>query len=149
MNYPSSSTSKDKMNAILKSLEPFSDKMLNEFNLPPYHLVELFIYFDNFIENNLTISKESFITANSSLIQNDSLTERDIEEFSIDIFKIISSNTSNANLYILCLYLKSISINDKEINVDILSQILDKTGKGYIVYSDIEILVSGLEEFTN
>ena len=50
----------------------------------------------------------------------------------------------------LAIYLKQIAISeDIEVNDDVLFDILDKNGKSYIDYADIEILVSSLEEFTD
>lgn len=134
-------------NSLEKNLSPLSKKMLSTFEVPPYHFVELFIYFDNFIEDGTLISKESFTTANSSLSQIED-DENEIDNLSENIFSMISGGSSNAYLHSLCTYLKQIAITDDiTVNEDVLFDILDKTQKGYIDYSDIEILVSSLEDF--
>ena len=134
-------------NNLVKYLSPLSKKMLSTFEIPPYHFVELFIYFDNFIEDGTVISKESFTTANSSLSQIED-DENEIDNLSENIFSIISGGSPNAHLHSLCIYLKQIAITDDiTVNEDVLFDILDKTQKGYIDYSDIEILVSSLEDF--
>ena len=135
------------INQIITNLEPISEKMKESFHLPPYHYVELFIYFNNFIEDELSISKESFISANSSLAQVDEEDDETIDTISNQIYnKFTSSNT--APLFSLYAFLKTISITD-ELNDDILFQILDKDEKGYIDYSEFEVLIASCEDFTN
>ena len=135
------------INQIITNLESTSEKMKESFHLPPYHYVELFIYFNNFIEDELSISKESFISANSSLAQVDEEDDETIDSISNQIYnKFTSSNT--APIFSLYAFLKTISITD-ELNDDILFQILDKDEKGYIDYSDVEVLISSFEDFTN
>ena len=135
---------------ISKSLSPLCKKMHNDLQILPYHFIELFIYFDNFIEDDVSISKDSFITANSSLSQSDSLEDEEIDELSSSIFDLISNNGVSATVANLSIYLKQIAISeDIEVNDDILFDILDKNAKNYIDYADIEILVSSLEEFVD
>ena len=71
---------------ISKSLVPLSKRMHSDLQILPYHFIELFIYFDNFIENDVSISKDSFITANSSLSQSDSFEDEEIDALSASIF---------------------------------------------------------------
>ena len=135
---------------ISKSLVPLSKRMHSDLQILPYHFIELFIYFDNFIENDVSISKDSFITANSSLSQSDSFEDEEIDALSASIFGIISNDGISATVSNLAIYLKQIAISeDIEVNDDVLFDILDKNGKSYIDYADIEILVSSLEEFTD
>ena len=130
------------MNLISSNLESISEKMKQIFHLPPYHYVELFIYFNNFIEDEISISKESFISANSSLAQSDEEDDETLDNISNEIYNKF------APLFSLYAFLKTISIND-DLNDDILFQILDKDEKGYIDYSDVEVLISSFEDFTN
>ena len=135
---------------ISKSLVPLSKKMHSDLQILPYHFIELFIYFDNFIEDDVSISKDSFITANSSLSQSESVDDEEIDALSASIFSIISNDGISATVSNLAIYLKQIAISeDIEVNDDVLFDILDKNGKNYIDYADIEILVSSLEEFTD
>ena len=135
------------MNLISSNLESISEKMKQIFHLPPYHYVELFIYFNNFIEDEISISKESFISANSSLAQSDEEDDETLDNISNEIYSKFTSSNS-APLFSLYAFLKTISIND-DLNDDILFQILDKDEKGYIDYSDVEVLISSFEDFTN
>ena len=135
------------MNLISSNLESISEKMKQIFHLPPYHYVELFIYFNNFIEDEISISKESFISANSSLAQTDEEDDETLDNISNEIYSKFTSSNS-APLFSLYAFLKTISIND-DLNDDILFQILDKDEKGYIDYSDVEVLISSFEDFTN
>ena len=135
------------MNLISSNLESISEKMKQIFHLPPYHYVELFIYFNNFIEDEISISKESFISANSSLAQSDEEDDETLDNISNEIYNKFTSSNS-APLFSLYAFLKTISIND-DLNDDILFQILDKDEKGYIDYSDVEVLISSFEDFTN
>ena len=135
------------MNLISSNLESISEKMKQIFHLPPYHYVELFIYFNNFIEDEISISKESFISANSSLAQSDEEDDETLDNISNEIYNKLTSSNS-APLFSLYAFLKTISIND-DLNDDILFQILDKDEKGYIDYSDVEVLISSFEDFTN
>ena len=135
------------MNLISSNLESISEKMKQTFHLPPYHYIELFIYFNNFIEDEISISKESFISANSSLAQTDEEDDETLDNISNEIYSKFTSSNS-APLFSLYAFLKTISIND-DLNDDILFQILDKDEKGYIDYSDVEVLISSFEDFTN
>ena len=135
------------INQIITNIEPISEKMKESFHLPPYHYVELFIYFNNFIEDEISISKESFISANSSLAQSDEEDDETLDNISNEIYNKFTSSNS-APLFSLYAFLKTISITD-ELNDDILFQILDKDEKGYIDYSDVEVLISSFEDFTN
>ena len=135
------------MNLISSNLESISEKMKQTFHLPPYHYIELFIYFNNFIEDEISISKESFISANSSLAQSDEEDDETLDNISNEIYSKFTSSNS-APLFSLYAFLKTISIND-DLNDDILFQILDKDEKGYIDYSDVEVLISSFEDFTN
>ena len=121
--------------------------MKQTFHLPPYYYIELFIYFNNFIEDEISISKESFISANSSLAQTDEEDDETLDNISNEIYSKFTSSNS-APLFSLYAFLKTISIND-DLNDDILFQILDKDEKGYIDYSDVEVLISSFEDFTN
>ena len=135
------------MNLISSNLESISEKMKQTFHLPPYYYIELFIYFNNFIEDEISISKESFISANSSLAQTDEEDDETLDNISNEIYSKFTSSNS-APLFSLYAFLKTISIND-DLNDDILFQILDKDEKGYIDYSDVEVLISSFEDFTN
>jgi hypothetical protein len=135
------------INSIISKLNDISEKMKEIFHLPPYHYVELFIYFNNFIEDELSISKESFISANSSLAQIEDEDDETLDSISNQIYNKFTSSDS-APIFSLYAFLKTISIND-DLNDDILFQILDKDEKGYIDYSDIEVLISSFEDFTN
>ena len=132
---------------LINKLSPICEEVKQKFNLSLYHYIELIIFFNNFIGDEIAISQESFILANSSLSQNEEIEEEEIEKISLKIFKILS-NTENAPYYALYAYLKCISLSD-QINVDILYKILDKDGKGYIDYSDVEILITSFEDFIN
>jgi len=132
---------------LINKLYPICDEVKQKFNLSLYHYIELFVFFNNFIGDEIAISQESFVLANSSLSQNDEIEEEEIEKISLKIFKILT-NSDNAPYYTLYAYLKCISLSDK-INVDILYKILDKDGKGYIDYSDVEILITSFEDFIN
>ena len=78
---------------ITNSLKSLCEKMKEAFHLPPYHYIELFIYFNNFIEEEDSISKESFISANSSLAQADNEDEEYFDSISEDIYnKLTDSN---------------------------------------------------------
>ena len=135
------------INSIISKLNDISEKMKEIFHLPPYHYVELFIYFNNFIEDELSISKESFISANSSLAQIEDEDDETLDSISNQIYNKFTSSDS-APIFSLYAFLKTISIND-DLNDDILFQILDKDEKGYIDYSDVEVLISSFEDFTN
>ncbi len=135
------------INSIISKLNDISEKMKETFHLPPYHYIELFIYFNNFIEDELSISKESFISANSSLAQIEDEDDETLDSISNQIYNKFTSSDS-APIFSLYAFLKTISIND-DLNDDILFQILDKDEKGYIDYSDVEVLISSFEDFTN
>ena len=135
------------IHTLINKLNPISDEVKKKFNLSLYHYIELFIFFNNFIGDEIAISQESFILGNSSLSQNEEIEEEEIEKISLKIFKILT-NSENAPYYSLFAYLKCISISEK-INVDILYKILDKDNKGFIDYSDVEILITSFEDFIN
>ena len=135
------------IHTLINKLSPICEEVKQKFNLSIYHYIELIIFFNNFIGDEIAISQESFILANSSLSQNEEIEEEEIEKISLKIFKILT-NSENAPFYSLYAYLKCISLSDK-INVDILYKILDKDGKGFIDYSDVEILITSFEDFIN
>ena len=135
------------MENLTTSLKPLCEKMKETFHLPPYHYIELFIYFNNFIEEENTISKESFISANSSLAQADDDDEEKFDTLSNEIYNKLT-NVNFLYLFELYAFLKGISICD-ELNDEILFKILDKDNKGYIDYSDVEVLISSFEDFSN
>ena len=108
------------MNLISSNLESISEKMKQTFHLPPYHYIELFIYFNNFIEDEISISKESFISANSSLAQTDEEDDETLDNISNEIYSKFTSSNS-APLFSLYAFLKTISIND-DLNDDIYFQ---------------------------
>ena len=132
---------------ITNSLKSLCEKMKEAFHLPPYHYIELFIYFNNFIEEEDSISKESFISANSSLAQADNEDEEYFDSISEDIYNKLTDSNS-IYLFELYAFLKGISTN-YELNDNILFKILDKDDKGYIDYSDVEVLISSFEDFIN
>ena len=132
---------------ITNSLKSLCEKMKEAFHLPPYHYIELFIYFNNFIEEEDSISKESFISANSSLAQADNEDEEYFDAISEDIYNKLTDSNS-IYLFELYAFLKGISTN-YELNDNILFKILDKDDKGYIDYSDVEVLISSFEDFIN
>ena len=135
------------MEKLTTTLKPLCEKMKEIFHLPPYHYIELFIYFNNFIEEENVISKESFISANSSLAQADDDDEEKFDTISNQIYDKLS-NSNFLYLFELYAFLKGISICN-ELNDDNLFKILDKDDKGYIDYSDVEVLISSFEDFSN
>ena len=135
------------MEKLTTTLKPLCEKMKEIFHLPPYHYIELFIYFNNFIEEENVISKESFISANSSLAQADDDDEEKFDTISNQIYDKLS-NSNFLYLFELYAFLKGISICN-ELNDDNLFKILDKDDKGYIDYFDVEVLISSFVYFSN
>ena len=132
-------------NKIIQKLSKIEDNIKEKLNLPPYHYIELCIIFINYCDE-LTISKDDFLTAHSQITKDDEEEDASNEEFCTKIFNIISNNNSSAPLYALFAYLKTISINDK-INTKILFKILDREDKGNIEFDNVETLISNLEDY--
>lgn len=131
------------------SLNSYTGIIIKDLHFQSYHFIELFIYFNNFIEKE-SISEDSFITAHTTLLNPREENEEEIETLSQKIFSVLSSNSEEANIVSLCCYLKKISISTfPEFDVDVLFALLDKDNKGYIEYSDIETLISSFEDFIN
>ena len=132
-------------NKIIQKLSKIEDNIKEKLNLPPYHYIELCIIFINYCDE-LTISKDDFLTAHSQITKDDEEEDASNEEFCTKIFNIISNNNSFAPIHALFAYLKTISINDK-INTKILFKILDREEKGNIEFDNVETLISNLEDY--
>ena len=130
---------------IIDKLSKIEENIKEKLNLPNYHYIELCIIFINYCEE-LTISKDDFLIANSQITKDDEEEENSNEEFCIKIFNIISNDKPTAPIHALFAYLKSISITDK-INAEILFKILDREEKGNIEFDNVETLISNLEEY--
>ena len=130
---------------IIDKLSKIEENIKEKLNLPNYHYIELCIIFINYCEE-LTISKDDFLIANSQITKDDEEEENSNEEFCIKIFNIISNDKPTAPIHALFAYLKSISITDK-INTEILFKILDREEKGNIEFDNVETLISNLEEY--
>jgi len=130
---------------IIDKLSKIEENIKEKLNLPNYHYIELCIIFINYCEE-LTISKDDFLIANSQITKDDEEQENSNEEFCIKIFNIISNDKPTAPIHALFAYLKSISITDK-INAEILFKILDREEKGNIEFDNVETLISNLEEY--
>jgi len=130
---------------IMDKLSKIEENIKEKLNLPNYHYIELCIIFINYCEE-LTISKDDFLIANSQITKDDDEEENSNEEFCVKIFNIISNDKPTAPIHALFAYLKSISITDK-INTEILFKILDREEKGNIEFDNVETLISNLEEY--
>ena len=130
---------------IIDKLSKIEENIKEKLNLPNYHYIELCIIFINYCEE-LTISKDDFLIANSQITKDDEEEENSNEDFCVKIFNIISTNKPTAPIHALFAYLKSISITDK-INTEILFKILDREEKGNIEFDNVETLISNLEEY--
>ena len=130
---------------IIDKLSKIEENIKEKLNLPNYHYIELCIIFINYCEE-LTISKDDFLIANSQITKDDEEEENSNEEFCIKIFNIISNDKPTAPIHALFAYLKSISITDK-INAEILFKILDREENDNIEFDNVETLISNLEEY--
>ena len=130
---------------IIDKLSKIEENIKEKLNLPNYHYIELCIIFINYCEE-LTISKDDFLIANSQITKDDEEEENSNEEFCTKIFNILSNDKPTAPIHALFAYLRSISITDK-INTEILFKILDREEKGNIEFDNVETLISNLEEY--
>ena len=133
------------INKIAEKLSKIDENIKEKLNLPPYHYIELCIIFTNYCEE-LAISKDDFLIANSQIVKDDEEDDGLNEEFCTKLFNVISNNKPSAPIHCLFGYLKAISITDK-LNTEILFKILDREEKGSIEFDNVETLISNLEEY--
>lgn len=134
------------LDSLSLNLQRYTEIIVKQLRFQSYHFVELFIYFNNFIENE-AIEEESFVTANTTLLNPEEEDEDEVDSLSKNIFEKLSLN-DKASITALSCYLKKISISTScEFDADVLFALLDKDNKGYIDSTDIEIIISSLEDF--
>ena len=129
----------------MKKLEKIVVEIKEKFEIEKSHFVELCVYFHNFCNDDTSINKESFISANSELCQSE-LDDEEIDALSEEVFNIISDSKSSAYLFALNSYLLSISYFN-ELSEENIIEIIDKTNVGFVDESELDLLINGMETF--
>ena len=126
-----------------------------KYPLKNFHYIELFIFFNDFINENF-IDKEKFIVANLNLIipykdkvnKNNNKFEKSEKKIFSKIFELLEiqdyDNLINeAGILKYCILLGS-----RSYEIEDIYNILDKTNKGFIEKIEFKLFLSSLLEFT-
>lgn len=127
------------------------DHLKESYKIFNYHFIELFIYFNDFFEDNI-MPKKNFVDALISILQQ---TRKENLSYSVhaekdivkDLFRHLNAGKKFLSLESLTNFLKEICKSSLDLNMQNLFQFIDKEEKEYFDNDNLEVFLSPLIDF--